>query len=172
MTSPTVPDWIAAELAAGRSALQPLLDRAPFPTAAVRTVAESGDFRIRDGHVETLSEPALGTWFPQREPQLVDAGAGCWAFPLTVTPELLAGAGVPVPRAVAALLAVPRNHQRALRSERGVQLVHLSHRDACTGPIDRFLHALAAQPGEEVELVFDPAGHFTVRRRSDAPGHQ
>ena len=164
MQNTTIPDWVAAEIAAGRTELQPLLDRAPFPAAAVHTVAESGDFHITGGHVARISRPRLGTWFPQHEPRLTEAGAGAWALPVVVTAELLDGAVVPVPRAVAGLLGVPRHYQRTLTSELGGQLVHLGERDAITGPIDRFLAALNARAGERVELVFDPAGRFTVRR--------
>lgn len=164
MENMTVPDWVAAEVAAGRTELQPLLDRAPFPAAAVRTVAESGDFRITGGHVARTSGTHLGTWFPQHEPRLVAAGGGAWALPVAVTPELLGGAAVPVPRAVAGLLGVPRRYQRTLDSALGGQLVHLGEEDAFTGPIDRFLTALDARPGDRVELVFDPVGRFTVRR--------
>src|SRR5699024_11005334 len=46
-----IPEWIAAEIAAGRTELQQLLNTAPFDRAAVRTVAGSGDFQIVDGHV-------------------------------------------------------------------------------------------------------------------------
>ena len=159
-----IPDWIAAELEAGRSHLQPMLDSAPFDRAAVRTVAGSGDFRIVDGHVRRAQVPSPATWFPQLEPTLVHAGEGRWSLPVVVTGEMLADAAVPVPRAVGALVQLHRHGHRSLSSRLGPQAVMMDEIEVRTGSIARFLADLAAAEGDTVHLHFDRAGEFDVTR--------
>ncbi|AJK69455.1 hypothetical protein [Corynebacterium marinum] len=159
-----IPDWIAAELEAGRSHLQPMLDSAPFDRAAVRTVAGSGDFQIVDGHVRRAPVPSPATWFPQIEPALTAAGEGRWSLPVTVTAGMLDDAAVAVPRAVGALVQLHRHGHRSLSSRLGPQAVMMDEIEVRTGSIARFLADLAVAEGDTVHLHFDRAGEFDVTR--------
>lgn len=148
----TPADWIAAEIAAGRNQLQPLLDRAPFPTAVTRTVAETGDFRIEAGHVRRVP-PEPASWFP--ETPLID---GRLHHTLAVTDEMRAGSGVVVPMAVGNLLQIPRMGFRTLSTPDGPVGARLMDDHVLLGP----LAALAESPGTVV-LVIDPAGGLEVQ---------
>lgn len=154
MTSKTPADWIAAEIQAGRTELQPMLDRSPFPTTAVRTVAETGDFRISDGHVRRVA-PDPDTWFSDR---LID---GRFHLPVTLTEQLLAGEGLRAPMALANVLEIPRGGFTSLTSEQGPLPLRLIDDYVLTGPITKFLtdHAV----GDTVEIIFDRAGTVDVR---------
>lgn len=153
-----IPEWIAAEIAAGRTDLQMLLDAAPFDRAAVRTVAASGDFQIVDGHVRLADVPSPGTWFPQREPTLVSS----WSLPVTVTEEMLADDAVPVPLAVGSLVQVYRHGHRALESRLGPQALSMDETEVRLGSIARFLRDLGVGVGDTVHLHFDTTGRFDV----------
>lgn len=153
-----IPDWIAAEIAAGRTDLQQLLDAAPFDRAAVRTVAGSGDFRIVDGHVRPADVPSPGTWFPQREPTLRTS----WSMPLEVTGELLADAAVPVPLAIGTLVQAYRHGHRFFSSRLGPQALVMDDAEIRLGSISRFLRDLGAGVGDTVHLHFDTTGRFDV----------
>ena len=153
-----IPEWIAAEIAAGRTELQQLLDTAPFDRAAVRTVAGSGDFQIVDGHVRLSDVPSPGTWFPQREPTLLTS----WSMPLEVTEELLSDAPVPVPLAVGSLVQVYRHGHRALESRLGPQALSMDETEVRLGSIARFLRDLGVGVGDTVHLHFDTTGRFDV----------
>lgn len=164
MATATIPDWIAAEIAAGRTHLQPMLDSAPFNRAAVRTVAGSGDFQIVDGHVRRAKVPSPATWFPQLEPALVPDGEGCWSLPVVVTEKLLADASLAVPRAIGALLQLHRHGHRSVSSRLGPQAVAMDEVEVKVGSIARFLVDLDASVGDTVHLHFDRAGEFNITR--------
>ena len=153
-----IPDWIAAELAAGRTDLQSLLDAAPFDRAAVRTIATIGDFQVVDGHVRLADVASPGTWFPQREPTL----RATWSLPVTVTTEMLDDAPVPVPLAIGSLVEVYRQGHRSLGSRLGPQAVAMDDTEVSVGSITRFLRDLGASAGDTVHLHFDTAGGFDV----------
>lgn len=155
-----IPEWIAAEIHAGRTELQPMLDSAPYDRAAVRTVAASGDFQIVDGHVRMADVPSPGTWFPQREPTLVAS----WSLPVTVTEELLADASVPVPLAIGSLVQVHRQGHRSLDTRLGPQALMMDDTEIRLGSIARFLRDLGASVGDTVHLHFDTTGSFDVSR--------
>ncbi|MDO5511764.1 hypothetical protein [Corynebacterium sp.] len=155
-----IPDWIAAEIHAGRTELQALLDTAPFDRAAVRTVAGSGDFRISNGHVHFADVPSPGTWFPQREPTLVTS----WTLPVVVTEGMLADAPVPVPLAIGSLVQVYRQGHRSLDTRLGPQAVMMDDTEIRLGSIARFLRELGASAGDTVRLHFDTTGAFDVTR--------
>ncbi|AGF73130.1 hypothetical protein [Corynebacterium halotolerans] len=164
-TPPLLPDWLAEQVDAGRTDLQELLGTSPFSGPALRTVAESGDFEVVDGEVRRVTEPTPATWFVQSEPSLraEDPGTGIYSMALTVTTEMLADAAVTVPRAVAALLKVPRLCHRSLHSRLGPQAIHLGQEDARIGSIRRFLEDLGVGAGETVLLIFDRTGSFDVQ---------
>lgn len=149
----TPADWIAAEVAAGRTELKSMLERAPFPTAAVRTVAETGDFRIIDGHV-SRGAPVPATWFPP--------AAGQWSFPLRVTEGVLAGEGVEVPMAVGNLLCIPRGGFTTLTTAAGPVGARLMADHVLLGPIHRLIDA---HPGDLVDLAFSADGTLAVYNR-------
>lgn len=147
----TPADWIAAEIDAGRTQLQPMLERAPFPTAVTRTVAETGDFRIDAGHVRR-TPPKPASWFP--ETPLID---GRLHHTLAVTDDMRAGGGVVVPMAVGNLLQIPRMGFVTLHIADGPVGARLMEDHVLLGPVK----ALAGATGT-VELVFDPAGELVV----------
>ncbi|MDO5668720.1 MAG: hypothetical protein Q4G50_01825 [Corynebacterium sp.] len=153
-----IAEWIAAEIDAGRTALQPMLDSTPFDRAAVRTVAASGDFQIIDGHVRRSSVPSPGTWFPDREPTLVRS----WSLPVVVTEDMLADAAVPLPLAIGSLVQVYRHGHRSFDSRLGPQAIMMDDTELRTGSIARFLRELDAAPGDTVHLRFDTNGSFDV----------
>jgi len=153
-----IPEWLAAEIAAGRTDLQQLLESTPFDRAAVRTVAGSGDFQIVDGHVRFASVPSPGTWFPQREPTLLTS----WSMPLEVTEELLADAPVPVPLAVGSLVQVYRHGHRSFSSRLGPQGLVMDDTEIRLGSIARFLRDLGVGVGDTVHLHFNINGRFDV----------
>lgn len=155
--SPLIPEWIAAEIDAGRTQLQAMLDAAPFDTAAVRTVAESGDFEIVDGHVRRADTPPF-TWFPDREPALTPEGQGRWSLTVEVTPEMRDDAPVPLPRAIGAVYGLWRLGHRSLDSRLGPQAVVMTDEGVRAASISRFVGEK-----ETVRLVFDRAGSFDVR---------
>lgn len=155
-----IPDWIAAEIAVGRTELQQMLDTTTFDRAAVRTVATTGDFEVVDGHVRFADSVAPGTWFPQREPSL----SGRWSLPVQVTAELLDDATVPVPLAVGAIAEVYRLGHRSLDSRLGPQAMLMDNSEVQLGSITRFLTDLGAGIGDTVHLHFDTAGGFDVTR--------
>ncbi|QGU05234.1 hypothetical protein CETAM_09925 [Corynebacterium comes] len=159
-----IPDWIASELEAGRTHLQPMLDSAPFDRAAVRTVAGSGDFQIIDGHVRRVEPPSPSTWFPQLDPALAPAGEGCWSLPVTVTEEMFADAAVAVPRALGALIQLHRHGHRSLSSRLGPQAAMMDEVEVSVGSITRFLVDLGAAVGDTVHLHVDRARNFDVTR--------
>lgn len=164
-TQPDIPTWIATEIDAGRDDFIALMDAAPFPSAAVRTVAEAGDFEIlREGErlrVARVDKPEF-SWFPANNPELIDLGEGSWGVRIAVTQELLDGAEVPVPRALAAQFAVPRMSQVPLDSAKSAHLLALRNDRAVTGPIDRYLQGVDV--GEEILMVFSTADQsFEVR---------
>lgn len=152
----TPADWIAAEIDAGRTQLQPMLERAPFPTAVTRTMAETGDFRIDGGHVRRVP-PEPASWFP--ETPLID---GRLHHILDVTDAMRAGGGVVVPMAVGNLLQIPRMGFCTLQIAGGTVGARLMEDHVLLGPIA----ALAGASGS-VELVFDPEGTLEVLQRRD-----
>lgn len=154
---PLIPEWIDAEINAGRTQLQSMLDAAPFDTAAVRTVAESGDFQIVDGHVRRAGAPAF-TWFPDREPELTPEGQGRWSLTVAVTPAMRDDAPVPLPRAIGAVFGLWRMGHRSLDSRLGPQAVVMTDEGVRTASIRRFV-----DEEQTVRLVFDRAGTFDVR---------
>lgn len=154
---PLIPEWIDAEINAGRTQLQSMLDAAPFDTAAVRTVAESGDFEIVDGHVGRVDSPAF-TWFPDREPELTPEGQGRWSLTVEVTPDMRDDAPVPLPCALGAVLGLWRMGHRSLDSRLGPQAVVMTDEGVRTASIRRFV-----DEEQTVRLVFDRAGSFDVR---------
>lgn len=131
-----------------------MLDRAPFPSTAVRTVAETGDFRIDAGHVRRVA-PDPDTWFTD---SLID---GRFHLPLTLTEDLLQGKGLRAPMALANVLRIPRGGFTSLDSAQGPVPMRLIDDHVLTGPLTKFLGGF--EVGDEVELVFDPAGTFEVR---------
>lgn len=133
-----IADWVAAEVDAGRTELQPMMDRAPYPAASVRTIAEDGDFELVDGHVTRRREPEF-TWFPT---ELIDLG-GAYGY------DVIADRAVEVPRSVAALYAVPRMSRRSIPTDDGAVIVFLYNDKALLSPV-------RAEPGEKVRLFFEP----------------
>lgn len=162
---PPLPDWLAEQVDAGRTDLQELVDASPFSGPALRTVAESGDFEIVDGRVRRVGEPTPSTWFVQSEPSLYaeDPITGVYSMEVTVTDAMLDDAAVTVPRALAAMLEVPRLYHRTLHSRLGPQAIHLGKEDARIGSIRRFLEDLHVGAGENVFLIFDRTGSFDVQ---------
>jgi len=131
-----------------------MLDRAPFPTTAVRTVAETGDFRISAGHVRRV-DPSPASWFSD---SLLD---GRFHLTVTLTPELLAGKGLHASMALANVLLIPRGGFTSLDSAAGRVPMRLIDDHVLTGPLTKFLEGRKA--GDVVELIFDPAGWLEVR---------
>lgn len=162
---PLLPDWLGEQLDSGRTSLQQLLDTSPFPGPALRTVAESGDFEIVDGRVRRVSRPTPATWFVQSEPALYaeDPVTGVYSMETTVTAGMFDDAAVTVPRALAAMLEVPRMYHRNLSTRLGPQTLHLGNSEAHIGSIRRFLEDLNVAEGESVFLVFDRTGNFDVK---------
>lgn len=142
-----IAEWIAKELAAGRTDLQRMLETSPFPRPALRTVAEAGDFRIVDGQVVLDDDYCGETWFVEGS-DLVDRGAGVVAWTVDVEdPE----ASLRVPRALISVLGVPRMDRVVLRSEAGTHLVSYVH-EPMLGPVA----AMLSGPGR-VTFLFDSA---------------
>ncbi len=163
---PLLPDWLAQQVSLGRTDLQELLDTSPFPRPALRTVADSGDFEVADGQVRRVSPPVPATWFVQSEPALYaeDPVLGVYSMEVPVTDALLADGAVTVPRAVAAMLEVPRLDHRSLHTRLGPQALQLGKEEARLGSIRRFLEELGARKGDPVFLIFDRNGNFDVSR--------
>lgn len=154
-----IPEWIAAEIAAGRTQLQPMLDRAPFPTPAVRTVAESGDFGIIDGYVMRKEPGPEGSWFPDDELRRT------WEIRVPVTDEL--DRSIPAPRALGAMLEVPRRYFRSFNTPFGQLPVSMDDTNVTIAPIGAELRKLNAKPGDTVVITFDPAGTADLRLDRD-----
>lgn len=154
LTPGTPAHWTAAEIDAGRTNLQSMLDRSPFPTTAVRTVAATGDFRISDGHVRRV-DPSPASWFSD---SLID---GRFHLTVTLTPELMEGKGLHAPMALANVLHIPRGGFTSLDSAEGPVPMRLIDDHVLTAPLTKLLGG--RQVGDVVELVFDPAGYLEVR---------
>lgn len=159
--TPLLPDWIAAEITGGRTQLQHMLDTSPFDRAALRTVAQSCDFEVIDGYVRRVFD-CVDTWFPQHEPLIDEIDQGVWAFPVTITSEMIDGAHIPVPRAIGAIVQVRRQGHLSLSSRLGPQAVAMTEDQVRTASIRRFIGDLDLQVGDTARLIFTSNGIFDV----------
>ncbi|WIM67129.1 hypothetical protein QP027_08335 [Corynebacterium breve] len=149
MTTPA--HWIASEIEAGRTGLQSMLDRSPFPRVALRTIAEDGDFHIIDHRYVARNPDFKGeSWFPEKS-ALIDRGDGTWGLVIDVTDELRAGGSLPVPRALINVLGVPRADRVVLDSDTGAKIVSFVNDEPKVSSISSLLH-----DDTRVTLVFDP----------------
>lgn len=140
-----IAEWIADELAVGRTDLQTMLDTSPYPRPALRTVAEDCDFRIVDGQVSRNDDYTGESWFVEGSP-LENRGSGVVAWTVDVVdPE----SSLRVPRALISVLGVPRMDRVVLRSKVGAHLVSYVNRPML-GPVA----PLVDGPGRTT-LVFD-----------------
>lgn len=147
-----IAEWISAEIDAGRSDLQTMLDTSPYTRPAVRTIAETGSFAIQDGRVVRADGPS---WFVADSP-LREVG-GTYELDVTVDDP---SATLPMPLALVSVLGVPRAGRVVLSSERGSKLFSYIT-EPKLGPIAVLIDD---QPGRYT-LVFDPAAmHVSVRR--------
>lgn len=165
-TALILPEWVASQVAAAGTDgadLQQLMGHGTFRPASVRTVAESGDFEIREGKVHRRASSELGTWLPAEDSQVEVRGTQ-YRVPVTVTEAMVEGKGFIIPRSIAGMLEVPRWYHRTLDSRLGKRAVHLGDTEAQIGSIADFLAELGVRVGEHVSVVFDRDGHLDVRR--------
>lgn len=156
----TPAEYLAAALERGEDDIQALIDASPYPSAAVRTVAEAGDFRVEAGRLCRV-EPEPATWFTTEEPALRTIDGTLVALPVTVTDELIDGGPLTGPIALGNHLALARGQALGLK---GGHVVKLNDDHVLIGPIDRQLRELGAQPGDEVQIVFGTDHSCEVRR--------
>lgn len=160
----TVADMLAARIDFGQDDIQAIIDAGDFPSAAVRTVAETGDFRVRAGKVHRV-QPDPATWFAAGEPAVTVLGAGEIAVPVVVTDQLLDGRAVRVPLAVGNHLTLARGQSVGLRTDGPAhQVVKLDDDHVTVGPVSRPLALLGCGVGDRVQLVFGADRSFEVRR--------
>ncbi|MGD7002916.1 hypothetical protein [Corynebacterium halotolerans] len=164
-----LPEWVASQVAAAGASgvdLRQLMEERLFTPSSVRTVAGSGDFQITEGRVHRRPTPGVtaDTWLPAEDPAVAVHG-GEYLVTIAVTGELLAGAGLIVPRSIAGMLEVPRWYHRALDSRLGKRVLQLSGTAARFSPIADFLLELDVREGDQVSLVFCRNGWFDVRRQ-------
>lgn len=160
----TIADLLATAIESGDDDIQAIIDSTDFPSAAVRTIASTGDFRVDGNRVRRVA-PDPATWFTDSEAALIDASPHHVAFPVMVTAALLDGAPVTAPLALGNYLSLARGQALGLRTT-GItgQVVKLNRDHVVVGPIDRQLVELGGAEGDEVQLVFGHDRSFEVRR--------